>query len=359
MNKQPNWTIRQYQPGDEEQIFQLRDAVRPEVHYNKEKWLRWWHWMYQEIPGGSKIWLAESDGKIVGLFTLLFSIFKIGNKTAIVAQSIDESTHPDYRRQGIMTTLQKHVLEEESKNGVNIFFGFPTDMAYHKDLKLGYFEVADMKQLYKVINWNNALKTRIHNNILGKFVSVIASNVSRIILRSSKLPVDEDRHISQISSFDERVNDFWERISDQFQICAIRNRDYLNWRYSSVPDIKYKIYLAEKFNAISGYLVLRSYEQSGKRVALIYELLAETEESSQCLLQTAIDSCRKENIDYIYWNVISHKRYLQAFKKRGFFKAFPAELSKFLVFSQDPDISREFLSKPEHWLIQQGDSDIL
>jgi GNAT superfamily N-acetyltransferase len=359
MSAQFNWTIRAYREGDENQIFELRKSIRPERQFDKERWLKWWHWAYKEIPCGSKIWLAEHNGKIVGQFTLITANLKVGDDLVKAAQSIDESTHPDYRRQGIMSSLQRYAFDEGVKNSTNIFYGFPSDMAYSKDIKIGYFEVSDMQKILGVLNWERALKIRISNKLLLKLCTIFASMSNNLLRRASKVPVVRGLSITQVSCFDERINEFWSRVSSQFQIIVIRSKDYLNWRYATVPDIKYSIYIAEKDGAILGYIVLRYHQEEYKKVAVIYDLLAETEDIAQCLLHTALEHCQRDGMDYISWVGIADKIYLRAFRKRGFIHVPFQKGGKFLAYSSDVNISKEFLSNPKNWLIQLGDSDSL
>lgn len=59
------WSMRTYTEGDEEGILELWKAVYPERAYDREKWLRWWRWMYKNnIADLGQIWLADDNGII-------------------------------------------------------------------------------------------------------------------------------------------------------------------------------------------------------------------------------------------------------------------------------------------------------
>ena len=59
--------IRAYKEGDENKILELSRTVHPERKYDKQQWMRWWHWKYRDgLVGTPIIWFAESDGKLVG-----------------------------------------------------------------------------------------------------------------------------------------------------------------------------------------------------------------------------------------------------------------------------------------------------
>ena len=100
------WSMRAYREGDEDGILELWKATYPEKEYDREGWLRWWHWMYKENPAGpGRIWLAEYDGKIVGQYPIIPVLMKIGARIVTAFQSINLMTHPDHRRQGIYESL--------------------------------------------------------------------------------------------------------------------------------------------------------------------------------------------------------------------------------------------------------------
>ena len=51
--------------------------------------------------------------------------------------------------------------------------------------------------------------------------------------------------------------------------------------------------------------------------------------------------------------------YLRAFRKTGFISRSYQGEGKFVVYSSAPNISKEFFTNPQNWLIQVGDSDQL
>jgi GNAT superfamily N-acetyltransferase len=357
---QRKWFTRVNKDGDEEDIYELWKNVYPSEQRNRNDWMRWWNWMYKQSPNGSNIWLAEDNGKIVGQFTFIFNNLKVGNEVKTAAFSIDTMTHPDYRHQGVMATLARNGIDELAKASTYITYGFPNELAYPIDIKIGFFNIADLRSMIMILNWKNILSTRISNNFLLIPCTIIGKVLSKILFIATKVPEIKDLQISQVSQFDERINAFWARISGNIPIMIARSKSYLNWRYATVPNIIYTIYLAEKNQDICGYLVLRYRQINNMNVAVIYELFAEPEETAQCLINHAINNCKKDGMDYIHWSGIANKSYFKAFRKRGFFSPpFQTSQSRFVLFLSASDISKNLLLDPHNWLIQTGDSDIL
>jgi GNAT superfamily N-acetyltransferase len=352
------WSIREYREGDEEGILELCKAVYPSRTYDREQWMRWWRWLYKENPVGlARIWVAEDNGKIVGHYPLVFMMLKAGNQLAKASQNIDQMTHPDYRYQGIASRLGKMALREAEREGVHITIGFANQASYVVDVRAGWFDVAARQIVFKALSWGNTLKLRISNRLLSKLGAIGGNILSSVFYRSEKAPALEGVRITQISSFDERIDELWARVSNNYPVMVVRNKEYLNWRYAAIPDVHYSIYIAEKEGDIHGYLVLRCVQQGGTKTGIIFDILATSQQIYQCLISQAMAQCELEKADTIYGLMIADKTVSTAFRKNGFL-SFPfLKDGRFIVYSSSPHVSKEFLAEPKNWFVQIGDSD--
>jgi len=352
------WSIRPYKEGDEEGIFELWKAVYPAMKYDQEKWMRWWQWMYKENPvGPGRIWMAEDDNKIVAHHPLVFIMLKVGNRIMKASYSIDRMTHPDYRHQGIASKVQRQVLDEAERQGVCISLGTPNEASHAVDMKTGYFDIARKQIVCKPLNWGNAIKLRSSNRLLSEFGAIGGSILDKIFCRRKRAPVIEGLTISRVQFFDERINEFCAKVSNQYEIMVVRNKEYLNWRYVAVPDVSYSIYIAEKGNQIYGYLVLRCMQQEHAKAGVIFDILAESQPISHCLISRAVEHCEREKADIVYGIMIADKILIKAFKNNGFISNRFLKDGWIEYYSSSPPVSKEFLKDPKNWFVQVGDSD--
>lgn len=359
MGTQRNWQIRKYKQGDEEEILKLWEVVHPERQFERKHWLKWWNWMYRRVPDGSNILLAYDNEKLVGQFCVTLRKIKIGNDIKKAAHCLDTLTHPDYQRQGIMLTLFKATIDELAKQETDILYGFPNEMSYQNNIRLGFFDVRFRQKMIRVINWESFLRRWISNKFFLRLGALGVNTLYKIVCRAPKVPVVKGLAITQVSCFDERIDEFWARVSSKFKISVVKNKDYLNWKYTEVPDLSYSIYIAEKGKTICGYLVLHYQKEEIKKLAVIFDFLAESEDIAQCLLHKANEHCRRDDIDYIFWAGIANKAYLRAFRKRGFISQPSPKIGRLVVRSSSPNISKDFLKNPQNWLSQLGDSDAI
>lgn len=353
--------MREYKDGDEEGILELWKAVHPEREYDREKWLTWWRWMYRDTPAGCLIWVAEHDGKIVGQYAIVHVKVKVGNETALGSQSLDTMTHPAYRRQKMFETLASKVYEEAEEDGIHIVYGFPNKFSYPGFVKkLNWFDIAIMQTMVKPFNWRNAIKLKVKNEFLQAVLAMGASMAfSKVLFRTRKPPFVESLSISQVASFDDRINDLWARISDQYHIMIVRDKDYLNWRYGA-PGANYSILIAEKAGEICGYLVLGHRSQSGTGVSYLFDLVAQAEEIMQCLLSKAMDDCQQRKGDLIVYSFIANKSYRRILRRSGFISLPFLNGGRFCAYvSLRFSRLKESLRDSQNWLVERGDSDMI
>jgi GNAT superfamily N-acetyltransferase len=366
------WSARAYKKGDENGIFELMKVVpeHPEKGLEKEKWMRWWNWMYMDNPAGdSRIWVADHEGKIVGSRSVILVKMKIAGETVIASENTDLMTHPDYRRQGIFSTLERKSFDQLEDCGVCITYSFPGSMSYPGYIKSGkFFDMYALQTMIKPLNLENTLKRRIKNKFLLKICTVIGYLFINIFYRAKKPPEVDGLTITKISSFDDRINDFWKKISNDYEIIVVRDKEYLNWRYVDVPDVNYTIYLAEENEEICGYVVLGCTKQdqlSGHIIDIIAPL--DRPEVIHFLLSKAVEYFEEEGVNIIFCEMIADKMFYKIFKKNGFlpihfiglvFKRFRL-WSKHIVRINSPKMSKAYLKNPKNWFVQLGDSDFI
>lgn len=355
------WSIRAYGEGDESKILELRKAVYPAERYNLEQWMRLWRWMYKDHPGGTgRIWLAEDNGKLAGQYSLIFMRLKLGNQIVKASQNIDQMTHPDYRRQGIATNLGRQALDEVGREGIYVTTAFANEGSYVVDIKTGFVDICAQRAMIRPLNLENILVKYITNKSLLKICTVSMNLIVKTLYRTTNAPKVDGLTIARISSFDDRINDLWEKVSNDYKIIVVRDKEYLNWRFVDVPDVEYAIFLAEKEGQILGYTVLKCEKQRGLIFGRIFELVVPLEQQAvaQSLILKAVDFFKEHKADLVLFRLIANKVLYKTLRKSGFiYSRFMGGKAPFLARANTPEVSEKFLSDPEHWFVQTGDSD--
>lgn len=354
------YSIREYKDGDEKGILELTEAVFGKVA-DETQWLEWWQWEFMDNPAGrARIWLAVHKDKIVGMYPLIWMNMKIANEIVKGSQNIDLMTHPNYQHQGIFYTLEKKALAEMEKERTYVTYGFPNDAAYPGHLKNAWFDVGTSRPLIKPLNLENILKRYVANKFLTKAGTLAGNLLINLLYRTIKPPQVNNITITMVSSFDERINDFWNRVSNDYNIIVIRNKAYLNWRYIDIPDKEYTIYLAEKDGEICGYVILRCVNQRNLIQGYICDIIAPLEQGEvvHCLISKAVEFFKEQSADLAIFTRLANNRLGGYFNKHGFMPLY-FKKSCFMARSNSDRIPIAYLRKPEHWFIHIGDSDLI
>lgn len=350
--------VRAYEEGAENELFELEKAVWGEKVPNKERWMEGWKWMYIDNPAGASIiWLAWHDGVLVGQYPLVMETIKIGEEIVMGAQIADTMTHPEYRRQGMAFALGEKALSQLRKEGGSCVIGFPTTQAYKLHMKSGWLDICAFQIMVKPLNLNSILRSYLPSNkFLLKISTGIGSLILKMLISNEKPPKADELIITKISYFDNRFDDFWKKVSNDYNIIVVRNKKYLNWRYVDVPTADYSIYVAERKGEICGYVVLGYYKRGDLMLGCIYDIITplNQEDVLHCLISKAIDHFKDEKVDCVFYEMVGPKIYRKIFLKNGFIPYFWSK-SRFIAYNASYNISQMFLKNPKNWFVQLGD----
>jgi GNAT superfamily N-acetyltransferase len=359
------WTVRAYKKGDEDKIFELVKSVYPDKKLTKDSWLKWWKWMFTKNPAGfARIWLADHNGKIVGQYPMVLSDMKVGKEIVKVSQNIDLMTHPDYRKQGMFLTLEKKALEEGAKEGINITIGFPNTAAYPGHLKTGWFDIGSLQIGIKPFNLKKMIGSGNQTPFIKKLYFVFGKMIIALFYREKKTIEFDNISITEIDSFNDRIDEFWTEVSNGYEITTLRNKNYLNWRYVNVPEVKYTIFIAEEKGKIQGYTVLRCVDEYNVKTGSIFDIFTPKDKPyiTTALVSKSIEYFKNQRADLAFVLMFADKGFYKIFRNKGFiFSRFIQsgfiEFGQFCAYSSHPTIPKKSLMNKEDWFIQLGDSD--
>ena len=349
------WTIRQYEEGDEIKIKELKEAV-----YQKD-WenIFYWNWKYKENSAGfykDIIWVAEdkTEDKIVGHYTIIPVYIKIGKKTILGSQSVDTATHPDYRRQGIFEVLAKKCYQSAWENGISVTYGFASEgPSYYGFLKkLDWVHICFLREMLHIINIDRFNETR---NI-SVFRKIIEKEVLKL-KKSPKIDKPNDIEFSTITKFDDRIDAFWKEVSQNYHLIIKRDKSFLNWRISN-PSQNYQVMIAEKGGKIVAYTIFVDIIEKGRKKGVIVDLLALNRhtDAAEYLLYLVKENYIKNKIDFVISRIPESHDYYTLFKKLGF-SAIKTRMGFIGRTNHPKKFFRDEIADIEKWFVTFCDSD--
>lgn len=194
--------------------------------------------------------------------------------------------------------------------------------------------------------------------------SFAAKTLSQMILAALKIRArlysknrvlkQADFTIRTVTSFDERINGFWESVSRRFDIIVVRNKDYLNWRYFKSPGAKHMVPVAEGRGEILGYSVLRCKIEGKSESGYIVDILALSENVAASLVGNAIEYFEKEKVDTVECWMMESNSYYAVLRSYNFN---PVGLTWFMARVNTSRFAETYVRNHTSWYVTIGDSD--
>jgi hypothetical protein len=248
---------------------------------------------------------------------------KIFDSPKLCRYAADTAVHPEYRRRGIYNKL----IELS-----NIYAGKPgTDIVYYVSSNPVLVEKWSKTRRsfpYNVLNlvWIADVDKQLEAMPM-KYPYLVKTGVKGLQtfkkLREtlSKEPETCPYVINEVTSYDQRIDSFWEKIDHNYRFITIRNRDYLNWRFCDPRAGRYHIFQAEDNGEIQGYISLFVNRLNKKYpIGFIADLLTLPEKKgvTESLIMNALEFFKDNKVNIINCQVVQGHSNEIALKKLGF-----------------------------------------
>ena len=331
------WSIRRYEPGDEEQILRLFKKV-----FGRERSLAHWQWKYRDNPEGAQILVAVTDaGEVVGHYAGIPVRVTVDRKPFSFSILGDNMVDRDYRlglkKPGISTSLlTKFTQDCGGHDRAAVMYGFPTPEMMRMAQRLNEFNPHHAVRLVRSVDGEPRVTSR-----------------QRIVnlWRQVRYPV------RQVDRFDAAVDRLWERCRDEMRVAIVRDARYVNWRYADCPDVTYRLLQAGGTMGfpIVGIAVLR-LGMTDEAVAFLMDWLVPSgaRGAADQLLGRCLEEARLAGMKELRAWLPPSSPWHQYLLDRGFLAG---ETDFIGVRSFTPAVPFELLDA--HWYYTLGDSDIL
>jgi GNAT superfamily N-acetyltransferase/ribosomal protein S18 acetylase RimI-like enzyme len=278
----PAVTFRPAQEVDTDSIVELLNRV-----YGNWGTVQHYRWKTQQTPTPFKLlpWLAVCDGKLVGHYGMLPYQAVLEGELIRAAQSVDAAVLPEYRRRGILASLEAAMLEQAAQAGVAMIYAFPGLFSLRMHDRVGYSPFTFVPEatclLEPIPVWRAAVR-HLPNDLRALWAvwkasrsrpdsAAAVSNLARLrqellfvlswAARAGRQAFPDSingyTEITEAGSFTKDFDDLWQEVGPQVPIGLCKDAAYLRWRYASQPGASYRTLEARQNGRMVGFLVLR------------------------------------------------------------------------------------------------------
>jgi len=246
----PPYTIREYQPGDEEAILETFNRVFSGVDPNfVPRTLEEWRWTYTDNPSGWRISLAVTDdGQVISQYAGIAQRMLLDGEPAHFSQAVDSMTDPAFRG-GL------------KRPGFFVLTGYPYAEGYggpppDKDTVMWGLPVPPAWRIGNLYLKYELIRTHL---------KLIADPDALELPGLGQHGVD----IEELTEFPEDAEELFLEHAARHGAMAVRDKQQLDWRYTQRPGYDYHIAAARRRGRLVGLTIQRAGSFDGAPGSLV------------------------------------------------------------------------------------------
>jgi GNAT superfamily N-acetyltransferase len=266
------WTIRQAVPDDRDAALNLlrrafgRDVLTP----------RAWDWAFREHPSGVGMHylVAEAGDRLVAQWAFVPTRLQHRETEILGLRGWHPATDPEYRGQGISTALGRQVVQEYGADAA-LQFGFPNEASRRITCRVGSVELRPFPLLIRPVAGlgREAARWRRWARPAGAAGEVALRALAGARGALGGLRDTHGRTVEEFDEFGVWADRLWKGLSKGLGTCAIRDADYLNWRFRTAPFEFRRLALVGR-RGPEGFAVTATTRSRGRRIVTLMELMA-------------------------------------------------------------------------------------
>jgi hypothetical protein len=322
-------------------------------------------WKFCDRPGKpSLLAVAVSENKIVGLSSNTFQKIKVGENLYQASTGTDAAVEPEYRRKGIMKKTMALRDQVRKDIGVAMTWSFTSNPIlinmYKKEGRCTYPE--KIVQLNRIKDVDKHVKNRGWKYPMLYSLGISTLKIINSLFNFRRNHKTSDVRIASLDKFDDRYNQFWDKVKLQYNFIVERRSEYMNWRYMDPRGGDYRVRVACRGDEILGYCVSRIDQKNlDYPEGFIVDFLCKPSYdcASKLLLDDAINYFDENDVNNVKSLIVNGHPYVKLFLSRGFLASGADIFIDLRNWDIDEDWALFMKSTNEKLFFQYGDTDYI
>ncbi|QDU67387.1 GNAT family N-acetyltransferase [Engelhardtia mirabilis] len=320
-------------------------------------------WRYDDCPHGSAVsFVSRPPGGegISGYACNPRRVLAFGDESTatLVGQTGDVMTHPDWRKRGIFSSLDRASMVEAGRRGWAAVFGLPNRRSAHIFLELGWDQIGLIRP------WSFVLRSGPEARALrftdGRLASLLLPATGLRCRRGEARlrRAAAGYSVAPLSRFPEEVCALSKRVEREFPFMVRRDAAYLNWRFIDNPAELHAVLGIHAANGdLAGYVVVQR-PRAGEHLGYLVDVLAPDPGARAAAILAGLEDLRAAGAAMAQATAVDDSWWMERLVEAGFLP--PKAENHLIVIRYAHDRDHPVVAGAERassWYLTDGDRD--
>jgi len=320
-------------------------------------------WRYDLSPHGPSISLVtrtEGGQAVSGYACSPRLVLAHGDlKTlAPLGETGDVMTHPDWRKRGLFSALDRAALTEAQARGWPVVFGLPNRRSAHIFVELGWKSVGTLRTwtfLFEADDAAREVRTR-EGRLRGFFTGFSVGSCARARRRASARSAQI--YAKKLDRFPSQVSSLARHVATRHAWMVRRDAEYLNWRFVDNPSRAHEcVGLFTGDHRFVGYAIVQKPTHANP-IGYLVDVLGLEESVEIAAVEAGLATLQSSGASVAQATAVDGSWWAKQLESWGFLRPRPDNHLIVIVNVLDPTHPLAAVSMdPTRWYLTDGDRD--
>jgi predicted acetyltransferase len=299
------------------------------------------------------VWAETDRGGKIGSLSLIPHHYMINNRVVPLGVLGDISVAEQWRGRGVARRMFRYLSELEEVKQLEACIVLPNEDAAAPLQKTGWQTITETDRFVKILRFKEMFHRKWGSRMASQIISGPLDTVAELLSLDTHLKTPADCRGEVLERCDERFDDLWTSVNKEGMILGLRNREYLTWRYSRHPSVKYQFFILTSDARLRGYIVYHVNND----LCVIDDLLCRNEDRYPMhLLGCFLKLMRKnESVSSISMRVNKSAASSLRLTMFGFIRR--SDRQAFMINVSQTKNDSSLLTAGHRWYLTSGDKD--
>jgi hypothetical protein len=276
---------------------------------------------------------------------------------AEVGETGDVMTHPDWRRRGLFSGLDRAAIDGARARGWPMVFGLPNRRSAHIFLELGWERIGTVRPWTAVLRADRAARAtrRREGRWAALGTPLAARRLRRARTRAARAA--EAFELRPLARFPEQVVELARTVEPRFGVMVRRDAAYLNWRFLDAPSGLHRALGLFDRGALAAYAIVQA-PRPGASGGYLVDLLGRDPPAVSAALGAGLGALEQLGASTAEATAMDGSWWAERLEEHGF--ARPRAANHLLVILHPLDPAHPLVvaaRDPRQWYFTDGDRD--